>query len=150
MQLAFRQGGQPVEARLGTRFGKMWLYLGQVCDVERIAPRRFQLLTIGYQYTLRPDQSNAPLLRWEYVKEPPEPESRWCRHHIQGPTSLNLGSSLVAMDHLHVPTGWVTVEEILRFCIVDLGVTPLSQEWHQILTESYTRFKEEFAPRGQV
>jgi len=40
----------------------------------------------------------------------------------------------------------VTIEDILRFCIVDLGVEPLSANWHEILQESYELFREEFAP----
>ena len=35
-------------------------------------------------------------------------------------------------------------EEILRFCIVDLGIRPLNQGWDKILTESYTNFKADF------
>jgi hypothetical protein len=32
----------------------------------------------------------------------------------------------ISLNDVHVLTGFVTVEEVLRFCIVDLGVPPLS------------------------
>jgi hypothetical protein len=44
----------------------------------------------------------------------------------------------------------MTIEEVLRFCIVDLGVPPISRRWHEILEESYQRFKDDFAPRGSL
>lgn len=47
----------------------------------------------------------------------------------------------------HLPTGFVTIEDILRFCIVDLGVPALNTTWHQRLEESYSAFKIRFAPR---
>ena len=50
----------------------------------------------------------------------------------------------LTMDDLHLPTGYVPFEEILRFCIVDLGVKPLSENWNEILTESYRQFQAEF------
>jgi hypothetical protein len=48
------------------------------------------------------------------------------------------------MNNLHLPTGFVALEEVLRFCIVDLGVNPLSDEWNGVLEESYRLFKTEF------
>ena len=54
------------------------------------------------------------------------------------------------LNDLHLPTGFTTIEEVLRFCIVDLGVTPLSDEWDRVLTDSYEKFKGDFAPRGQL
>lgn len=87
-----------------------------------------------------------PLFRWEYVREWPEEHQRWCRHHLQGNVVIPIGERGVSLNDLHVPTGYVTVEEILRFCIVDLGVRPLSDEWHETLEKSYGLFKGTFAP----
>lgn len=54
------------------------------------------------------------------------------------------------LQHWHPPTGWVTLEEVLRFCIVDLGVIPLSDRWSQILRESDERFKADFVGPGEA
>jgi hypothetical protein len=36
------------------------------------------------------------------------------------------------------------LEEIVRFCIVDLNVKPLTAKWDEVLFASYQRFKAEF------
>lgn len=166
--LSFRQGRPPrVEAQLSTRFGLMWLYLGQTCVSSVRADGLHVLRTVSYRYTIRPDGMNKPLFRWEYEKDPGNP---YCRHHFQGPITVPIKHDTeVSLNDLHVPTGFVTVEEILRFCIVDLGVPPLSpatpppapaepgdhdlrrqKTWDEVLTESHERFKGDFAPRGQL
>jgi hypothetical protein len=44
-----------------------------------------------------------------------------------------------------LPTAFVTIEEVLRFCIVDLGARALDRNWHDVLTKSYQMFKGDFA-----
>jgi hypothetical protein len=43
---------------------------------------------------------------------------------------------------VHIPTGWVTVEEIIRFLISDLGVKPKEQDWEKELRDSEELFKQ--------
>ena len=143
VQVAFRQAGRPFKARLQTRFGRMGLYLGQVCDFVLGQDGLLMLRTIEYKYTLTLAGDDEPLLRWEYVKHPP-PGAEWCRHHLQGPVDLEIHDPPVPLDDLHLPTGYVTFEEVLRFCIVDLGVPPLHDEWDAILVDSYRKFRAEF------
>lgn len=147
-EVAFRQAGAPTRAPLRTRFGPMWLSLGQLCGSRTVPGGRQRLYTARYKYTLTRDGTQEPLFRWEYIRQLPSPEARWCRHHLQGdvPLPLHDGATRLTLDDLHVPTGFTTVEEVLRFCITDLGVDPLSGEWDRILTESYERFKTDFAP----
>lgn len=118
----------------------MGLYIGQLCDSVETKDGR-QFTTAKYRYTLTPEGTDEPLLRWEYDRVT---EGAWCRHHLQGtvPVAFGRGASPV-LNELHLPTGYVTIEEILRFCIVDLEVRPLSADWDAILTESYERFKAE-------
>jgi hypothetical protein len=149
IQLAFRQYGAPIEAPLNTRFGRAGLYLGQTCQSTVGDDRLHRLRTVSYRYTLTPEGAREPLFRWEYEKTPTN-AGLYCRHHIQGDVPLQFGRDLVPLNDLHLPTGFVTIEEVLRFCIVDLGVRPLSDDWHTILTESYGLFKGDFAPRGQL
>lgn len=143
--VTFYQGGQFVEARLATRFGPLQLYLGQLCEGGPVPGGLQRLHTSSYRYTLTPEDAPEPLLRWEYVKTPP-PGAWWCRHHLQGPVSLSFArGEAVALNELHLPTGYVPIEEVLRFCIADLGVPPLSPNWNEILQDSYTRFRRELA-----
>lgn len=104
-----------------------------------------------YQYklyapdTFRAGDEREALLRWEYVKQWPTANDQWCRHHLQGPVNLALGGG-VLLQHLHLPTGYVVIEDVIRFCINDLGVPFLSAGWHQELEDSYKRFREESTP----
>jgi hypothetical protein len=94
-----------------------------------------------------------PLFRWEYVRFP-EPDEKgnipqWCRHHIQGDIKLTFTDDRGAEHQLplndwHTPTGWIPLEEVIRFCIVDLGVRAKSG-WEQVLEESYQKFDTEFS-----
>jgi hypothetical protein len=144
IHVAFRQAGRATEAPLRTRYGRMRLYLGQQCDSAEHEGRH-RLYTASYRYTLRHESATEPVLRWEYLREWPDSSARWCRHHIQGDVTIPLGGG-VSLNELHAPTGFVTIEEILRFCIVDLGVDPLAPDWHETLEESYRLFKESFTP----
>ncbi len=142
--LAFRQGGVPLAAPLATRVGRMWLYMGQTCS-STIREGLHYLRTMRYAYTLTSDGSDEPLFRWEYVREPGD-EAMWCRHHLQGPIPLFLNRQAASLNDLHLPTGYVPFEEILRFCIVDLQVEKLAANWDEILRYSYEQFKTEFVP----
>jgi len=137
-QIAFRQAGVVVPADLNTRFGLIELYVGQTCDSIPLRGGQRQLFTVKYRYTLSPVGQSDPLFRWEYDRELPDP---WCRHHLQGTVPVQVGGREVRLNDWHLPTGYVPIEEILRFCIVDLGVRPLSDGWDEILTESYNQFR---------
>jgi len=43
---------------------------------------------------------------------------------------------------LHIPTGWVTIENVIRFLITDLGIPPLIETWEEELRESEEQFRE--------
>jgi len=145
IQLAFRQNGGPVEASLSTRFGRALLYLGQTCESTISDEKLHRLRTVSYRYTLRPEDTQEPLFRWEYEKTP-STGGLYCRHHLQGDITVPFGRSRVPLDDFHLPTGFVTIEEVIRFCIVDLGVASLSgpDQWDAILRDSYEKFRTEF------
>jgi hypothetical protein len=43
------------------------------------------------------------------------------------------------------PTGWVTIEEVIRFLIVDLGMSPpCGDDWPNVVRESERKFYEDF------
>ncbi len=145
LYLAFRRGGQTRSAPLRTRFGPMGLFLGWAFDSVTTESGIHQLRTMAYAYHLTPAAATQPILRWEYVREPPDSDARWCRHHLQGPVPLRFDQGAEAsLNDLHLPTGWVPIEEIVRFCIVDLGVRPLSPGRHQTLIESLQVSGEQF------
>lgn len=134
-----------------TRYGRMGLYLGQICASKVDDDGEHTLRTLQYVYALTPERHLEPQFRWEYVSVPGE-DNLYCRHHLQGPIPLNLfdnQNEQVTLNDLHLPTGWVPVEAVLRFCIVDLGVKPLSPNWNEILRESERQSRTEFAAMGE-
>lgn len=147
-QASFRQAGEPIKATLNCTFGQIGFYFLQLCG-SFIRPKDglHQLETHVYRYALYPDDSDEPFLRWEYVKKPAS-QGLWCRHHVQGPIDLQINDSMLSLNAIHLPTGYVTFEEVIRFCIVDLGVQPLDEGWHDLLVKSYEQFKVDFVQRN--
>lgn len=145
--IRFRGAVGQTSIRVRARQGSIRLYLGQICMLESDNDGEQVLRTMQHRYALIPDRGSEAQIRWEYVRVPGE-DNFYCRYHIQGPIPLNLFESPpnnVELNDLHVPTGWVPVEGVLRFCIVDLGVRPLNPDWHQILLESERRSRAVFA-----
>lgn len=141
IQIAFRSAGAAQEAPLGTKFGRVGLYIGQYCESVLTAEKRHRLITVKYRYTLTPDGMTDPLFRWEYDRSIEGPH---CRHHLQGAIALSFGRQEVSLNDLHLPTAYVPIEHVIRFCIADLGVEPLSRDWEAILRESHEKFETEF------
>lgn len=83
-EITFRQAGAPISAPLGTRFGLLWLSLGQLCGSIVQPAGLHRLYTAKYKYTITPEGAERALFRWEYVRRYPSPDDRWCRHHLQG------------------------------------------------------------------
>ena len=140
IQVSFRQGGEATEALLAARFGPLRLYLGQVCDGVPQNDGQVQLRTLSYKYTLTAEDEVEPLFRWEFGRQLP---GLYCRHHLHGAVPLQIGRHALSLNDLHLPTGHVRVEEVLRFCLADLGVRPRSEGWDRILRDSYKRFNDE-------
>ena len=140
MQIAFRQNALPVHAPLNTRFGPMGLFIGQVCE-SVVEDDVHRLRTLSYKYTLTPDGADEPLLRWEYVKQLPAPDSRWCRHHLQGPMEFTLGDGTQLLKKIKLPTGYIAIEDVIRFFIHDLGASPTEPNWDDTLERNYDTFR---------
>jgi hypothetical protein len=128
---------------LATRFGRLYLTLLQILEVEREVTR-YRLKTKEYSYRLL-DQSDPradAILRWEYQSD--VAGHGFCRHHVQVRTGVGLVGEVLDLNRCHMPSGWVTIEELIRFLIHDLEVQPLTKEWPAILAESERKFYEEF------
>jgi len=46
------------------------------------------------------------------------------------------------LDKLHLSTGWVTIEEVIRFLIAEMGVKPKTADWDAELIKSEELFKQ--------
>ncbi len=58
---------------------------------------------------------------------------------------LHLGSGSKVMNFLrrtHLPTGRVSLEEVLRFLIEELKVKPLRQDWNEMLKSTQSQYEQ--------
>jgi hypothetical protein len=148
-KLSFHQGLDPIAIPLRTRdHGKVHFYVGQLLRVHPEG-KKFRLSTHAYWYRLQhaPDLKAQAAIRWEYERELASGKLH-CRHHLQQSAELSLGTGRLDLNKAHVPTGWVTIEEVIRFLIVELGVKPpCGSGWSRVLAESERAFYEDFTSK---
>jgi hypothetical protein len=145
MTLSFREGSDTIAVPIKTKFGRLYFYLGQALEAVEEDDGRFRLRTRQYWYRIQdsPDLKTKALLRWEYDTE--TADDAYCRHHSQIKRDLPFGEGVLSLDDAHLPTGWVLMEEVIRFLIVELGhKPPCGKKWSAILKASERAFYEEF------
>ena len=131
--LHLREGRMPGARLRSPRFGPLFLHLGQYVASEPAAGGRHRLRAVRYRYALSSALDTEALVRWESSPGAGHGHDLWCRYHVQGTARIDFPRHTAILNDLHLPTGLVTIEDIVRFCIVDLGVKPLSGDWDQIL-----------------
>jgi len=129
-------------AVLSTDYGRLRLIIGQHLGSEKIGARRHRLKTVKYRYGIALEDGQESLLRWEYASAEEHGDHVWCRHHGHALATLELPEGALSLNGSHVPSGYVPIEDVIRFCIVDFGASTLSPDWHERLTESSRAFKE--------
>jgi hypothetical protein len=148
--VGFRKG-QPAAVPLQTCFGRLHFYLCQAVEAAREPDTgTYRLRTLKYWYRLQreADPKAKALVRWEYDRK--TDRASHSRHHVQLPATLPVVDGELDFDKLHLPTGWVTIESVIRFLVVDLGVEPpCGDEWAERLHESEERFFNEFTGKRE-
>ena len=120
-----------------------YLYLG--LELKAVAEEQgygLQALKYAYRIQRTPSLEEEAEVRFEYVSPEMDPSASWCRHHIQFHRDYHEVRSDFSPSKLHIPTGWVTIENVIRFLITDLGVSPLTEEWDEELRRSEEQFRE--------
>lgn len=137
--------------------GPFLFSLRQSLAVVETEDKRWQLTTTAYRYAIyeTDDDLADPVLRWDYVANPPA-GTQWCRHHVQvgrrsqKAVELRFNAGKLDLNRLHMPTGWVLIEDVLRFLLTDMEVEPASYEWETALVDSRETFFEKFSRRTSV
>jgi hypothetical protein len=149
--------GKPVAVPIDTRDGRVYFYLGQALEVVEqpdatSASEQYRLRTLEYMYRLQTggEYKSKAFLRWEYDRD--SSSTGPCRHHVQMTSTLDLGDGrTLELNKLHVTTGWVLIEEVFRFLIVDLGMKPpCGDRWPEVLQQGELRFFDEFTSKRYV
>jgi hypothetical protein len=147
-QLGFRRGNAPVAVPVETKHGRLFFWVAQLVRAEK-GDGGYRLSTLKYWYKLQAssDPKAQALIRWEYDRGL-RGGNRPCRHHVQQQTEIRIPDTSAALDldKLHLPTGWVKLEEVLRFLIYDLGMKPpCGKRWPTVLEQSERVFREQFS-----
>lgn len=141
-------------------YGAIYLQLAQnLVTLPDVTNGGFELKTRQYWYRVferDPSFEDEPLLRWE---NGPLEGKQHCKYHFhvgkvfkdgrQEPIELDRNGTKVNLTRLHIPTGYVLIEYVLRFLVSDLGVKPACGEdcWEDLLAKSEDRFFAEFSPK---
>lgn len=91
---------------------------------------QWRIITTTYFYTFADDASQEVIAyHWHpngrgFVNYP----------HLHMEAGAQVGRSDIASAHL--PTGWVTLNDVIRLAITELGVTPRREDWRDVLDET--------------
>jgi len=101
-------------------------------------PGEYKASTLAYIYSIRlPDLEDGAIVSWHW--HPLTTPGRPAPHVHVGVDHPQLVATL---PKLHIPSGRVSFEEVVRFLIDDLDVAPERPEkWKKILEESEERFR---------
>jgi hypothetical protein len=90
--------------------------------------------TESYVYRLQADASpKSWLIRWEYRRDPPRVGYPYPLAHVHLNGTFPDGAPV---GRLHVPTGSVGLELVIRHVITDWYVKPRSDDWETVLKDS--------------
>lgn len=127
--------------------GKIFVYLSQALTAEK-EQNQYRLRTAQYWYRVQAtaDPKEKADLRWEYNSE--TKRDVHCRNHAHVNATVALGIGSINFNKIHLPTGWVTFEEVIRFLIHEFGVVPpCGQAWPKRLLASEKAFYEKFTSK---
>ncbi len=110
------------------------LLVQNVSVIREPKAREWRLKTLQYSYRIQagPSLDSEWYFRFEYKAREIE-DSLHPRHHIHLPVSLECGTTRVNLSRVHIPTGWVPLEEVIRFLIEELGVKAKTRDWDSVL-----------------
>jgi hypothetical protein len=128
-------------------FGRLFLSLAQLVEAQKDG-KQYRLRTLSYWYRLQATDGakDQALLRWEYERLDPRLAGH-PRNHLQAANKIALPKQALDLNKIHTPTGWVTIEELIRFLVVELGVKPVDDKWPEVVAASEKRFRDDFARR---
>jgi hypothetical protein len=104
--------------------------------------------TVSYAYGYQSGENkDSWLLRWEYFRERPRPDYEYPLAHVHAnvefvdpaPAEAQLGKP---PWHLHIPTARVALELVVWHIIAEWGVSPKTEDWRDLLSESLEGFEQ--------
>ena len=131
--LALGDGG-PVRVSTNPHFFLTVLQNYRVVEFE--GPRGpWKVSIVSYYYSLKDTEDREVLYHWH-----PHGESDVTFPHLHLRTGSQLGST--DLSQVHFPTGRVSLEDVLRLAIQELGVTPKRTDWMEALDNTQAAHEE--------
>ncbi|MBC7793533.1 MAG: hypothetical protein H7Z43_07480 [Clostridia bacterium] len=138
--LGFREGNRILAVKLKTKPENLFFSLSQ--NIEgKAAEGDYRLTKKTYGYRLLPSAviTDQALIRSEFE---PMPNDGPPAYHIQSDAT----AGKLDLNRLHVPTGRVMIEHVIRFLIVELGhKPPCGDEWPNVLEKSERKYLDDSA-----
>lgn len=107
---------------------------------------RFRILIEDYEYTVF-DSRRRELFVFHW--HPVSVSEAWWPHVHVGSVAVDAaaegmeGGFYERFSRLHIPTGMLAIEQVVRFLITELQVTPLRADWEAVLQEGETQFVQQ-------
>jgi hypothetical protein len=124
--------GGDLKLRSGVVGGGLLLRIRQqfrsVHDLDAVMEERWHVSTVAYDYRVSRVDDDRELLSWHW--------------HPRGGVSfrhLHVGADWLNR-RLHVPSGRVSIEAVLRMLLGELAVPPKGEDWADVLAETEARF----------
>lgn len=126
---------------------KLYLEIDQHIEVLKVPTEKgymFRVSTLRYIYAIW-ETPDVPLIGWHYH---PDMEVSFPHVHIYDRTTEGekaAGQKPHIVHKLHIPSGRVSLEEVIRFAVLELGVLPdkkQEKDWQDILSDTERRFEE--------
>lgn len=103
----------------------------------------FKVTTTEYAYRLLAiDEPEIVAFHW--TPETTNPREVAYPHLHVGPAITRADSAIAAKraHKLHIPTGRVSIEAVIRFAIDELGAEPATTRWRSVLDDSHSAFAQ--------
>ncbi len=136
----FARRGEPVPLR--TRLGPrgVLLEMAHYCEIVPRQRDSHEVRTPSYWYRLL-DRQEHELLAYHWHPEGVSPIT-FPHLHLSSqvrPIAIGPGADPVALAEMHLPTGQVTLADIVRLLITEFAVQPRRDDWETVLQENLAR-----------
>jgi hypothetical protein len=110
-------------------------------------PRQWRITTRMYEYSLLDrDATELLVYHWQPDADPAYP-------HIHVSAALHAKTRAlekkhtIDLDGLHLPTGRVSLEAVIRMLITEFAIAPRRADWRRTLDRTEAAFREEVTQR---
>jgi hypothetical protein len=129
---AFQEGFAILDRGNGQSF-KLELYHRYTVTAAEGERGPWKVSTAEYIYEVA-DESDVPIVEFHW--HPESGRIAWPHAHAYGTRDS------LTLHKLHLPTGRVSIESVVRFLIEDLDVLPIRDDWDEILKAREVAFKQ--------